>query len=350
MIKNLTIKNFESHKKTELNLHKGVNAIIGDSDKGKSGILRALNWIINNKPSGDSFKSHWGGNTICTLETEQEITREKSKGFNGYYIGDKDDDNIFKAMGQSVPDTITDIINISDSNWQKQLSSPFLLSNTPGEVAKILNKAANLEDIDQSISAINSTLKKEKRELKEKETLLKSYTEKLTAYDDIDDIEKIVTNLETYQSEYDKLEEDIEDIEDIVAGIDLNEKLIVEYRVKLKFEETVISLCEMTEDYEEQEEELETLMEISDSIISVNKRIEKHDKKLEYEDQVNSLLKLHSEVEIIDNDIDELDDLFCDIEDLKTYISEYSIEEKTLKKKFKKLMGDTCPLCEQEIK
>ncbi len=350
MIKNLKIKNFESHKNTSLSFHKGVNAIIGDSDKGKSGILRALNWIINNRPSGDSFKSHWGGNTICSLETEQEITREKSKKFNGYYIGNKDDDNHFKAMGQSVPDTISDMINISESNWQKQLSSPFLLSKSSGEVAKTLNKAANLESIDISISAINSTLKKENRELKEKQTLLKSYDEKLSAYDDIDDIEKIVSRLEKYQDTYDKLEEDIEDIEDIVSGINLNEKLIVEYRVKLKYEKTVISLCKLVEELEDQEEELETLIEISDSIISVNKRVKKHDKKLVYEEQVDSLLKLHGEIEVIGTDIDNLETLFEDIEDLKTNISDYSNKEKTLKKKFKKLIGDTCPLCEQEIK
>ncbi len=349
MIKKIKIQNFESHDNTELNLHKGVNAIIGDSEKGKSGILRALNLIVKNQPSGDSYKSHWGGDTVCSIEIEKKITREKSKKFNGYYIGEKEDDNFFKS-GIGVPDTISDMINIFDSNWQKQLSSPFLLSDSPGEVAKQLNKAANLESIDKSISAINSTLKKENRKLTEKETLLESYEQRLLAYDDIDDIEKIVSNLEKYQEQYDKLEEDIDDIEDIVSGIDLNKKVIAKYGVKLKYEKTVLSLCKLAEEYEDQEEELETLIGISDSINNINKYNKKYDKKLKYEDQVNNLIELSEKSKNIENDIYYMESIVEEIDLLKDDIDEQNKKEKTLTRKFKKLMGSRCPLCEQEIK
>ena len=48
MIKSLHIQNFQSHKKTTLKFHKGINVVIGQSDSGKSAIIRALNWTINN--------------------------------------------------------------------------------------------------------------------------------------------------------------------------------------------------------------------------------------------------------------------------------------------------------------
>jgi len=70
MIKQLTIKNFQSHKKTKLEFSDGVNIIIGQSDSGKTAIIRALNWVVNNKPSGDSFRSHWGGDTNVEITME----------------------------------------------------------------------------------------------------------------------------------------------------------------------------------------------------------------------------------------------------------------------------------------
>ena len=61
MIQSLQINNFQSHKYSVMELHKGVNVIIGPSDSGKTTILRALRWLVWNRPSGDAFRSDWGG-------------------------------------------------------------------------------------------------------------------------------------------------------------------------------------------------------------------------------------------------------------------------------------------------
>jgi len=47
MINSLTIQNFQSHKNTTLEFDNGINIIIGQSDSGKTAIIRALNWVIN---------------------------------------------------------------------------------------------------------------------------------------------------------------------------------------------------------------------------------------------------------------------------------------------------------------
>ncbi|MCK9524299.1 MAG: AAA family ATPase, partial [Limnochordia bacterium] len=39
MIEKLTLKNFQSHKHSELEFAPGLNAIIGQSDSGKSALL-----------------------------------------------------------------------------------------------------------------------------------------------------------------------------------------------------------------------------------------------------------------------------------------------------------------------
>lgn len=50
-IKSIIIKNFQSHANTELELCDGVNVILGNSDVGKTAILRALGWIFLDRKS-----------------------------------------------------------------------------------------------------------------------------------------------------------------------------------------------------------------------------------------------------------------------------------------------------------
>ena len=82
--KRLKIQNFQSHKKTILRLHSGMNAIIGDSDVGKSSIIRAATLVLANKPSGDSFQSNFTDkDTVVEIKLNDDegttITRIKGK-------------------------------------------------------------------------------------------------------------------------------------------------------------------------------------------------------------------------------------------------------------------------------
>jgi exonuclease SbcC len=53
MIDHVAIKNFQSHKNTNIDFQRnGVNVIVGTSDQGKSAILRAILWAVNNRPMG----------------------------------------------------------------------------------------------------------------------------------------------------------------------------------------------------------------------------------------------------------------------------------------------------------
>jgi exonuclease SbcC len=52
MIKSIKIQNFETHIKTHLDLHPGVNVIVGESDEGKSGIIRSIKWNAKKQTAG----------------------------------------------------------------------------------------------------------------------------------------------------------------------------------------------------------------------------------------------------------------------------------------------------------
>ncbi len=54
-IKELHIREFQSHEATALQFHPGLNVLVGPSDSGKSAIVRALRWCLHNEPRGEAF-------------------------------------------------------------------------------------------------------------------------------------------------------------------------------------------------------------------------------------------------------------------------------------------------------
>ena len=154
MIDSLKIKNIQSHKDSELKFSDGVNAIVGTSNNGKSAILRALIWVITNRPLGvDILCSDWAldkkGNQISPMEVEVEknghvLIRCKSKSKNQYLL----DDEELNAIGTDVPPEVKKFFSLSDTNIQKQQDKPFLVSESSSDVAKYFNSMMDLNVID----------------------------------------------------------------------------------------------------------------------------------------------------------------------------------------------------------
>lgn len=155
MIQRVSISNFQSHKNTVLDLVPGVNVIVGASDSGKTAILRALRWLIWNRPSGEAFRSTWGGDTKVDIEAEhRHWFRSKGKENLYHYNG-----STFAAFGSDVPPEVSESLNINESNFQTQLTPHFLISESPGDVAKYFNQVAHLDQIDIGLKRLNSNLR-----------------------------------------------------------------------------------------------------------------------------------------------------------------------------------------------
>lgn len=197
MIKSVKIKNFQSHRKTFLEFDKGVNVIVGASDSGKTAIIRALRWLVWNRPTGDSFCSTWGGNTHVSVETDtHKISRNKGKE-NNYVVQQNDKKPIeFKAFGTGTPTDIQEILNINEINLQQQLDKPFLLSDSPGQVAGFFNKIAGIDLIDNSIKAIQKEIRATTQTITSLKEIVEEENEELKKYDNLDIVEKEIVRLE----------------------------------------------------------------------------------------------------------------------------------------------------------
>lgn len=210
MIKSIKIKNIQSHKETELNLHKGINCIIGSSNNGKSAILRAFYWVRYNRPLGiDSLCSHWAinekGNQIDDMEVTVDngniITRRRTKSENQYIVNNKE----LNVVKSDIPSEVEQAFRLSDTNIQKQLDEPFLLSNTNGEVAKYFNSIVRLDVIDKVLTKAETTRRKNKQEIETLEKIIKNQELKLSQYDWLETSEKLITKYENVKSKNDKL-------------------------------------------------------------------------------------------------------------------------------------------------
>jgi len=152
-LKKLHLQNFKSHKDTTLEFHSGVNAIIGLSAQGKSSIIRALDFVINNETRG-KLNSHWSTDTEVTLD---DVKRVKTKSKNEYYYGD--DETPLTAFGTTPPQVIQNYFNMSkEINWQHQQDPIFMLKQSGGEIADRLNELIDMDIIKDSQKKANSDI------------------------------------------------------------------------------------------------------------------------------------------------------------------------------------------------
>ena len=140
-----------------------MNVICGESDNGKSAVIRAIRWVVENQPQGtDKINSNWNENlkeplSVKLYTDKGYVERIRDKTRNGYNIC-KTGEQIVKldAIGKGVPKEVTEFLNVSDVNFQFQMDPPYLLSKTPGQASEYLNEIVHLDSIDKIMSIADS--------------------------------------------------------------------------------------------------------------------------------------------------------------------------------------------------
>jgi len=289
-IQNLSLQNFQSHKDSFIKFAPGVSVITGDNDSGKTAILRAINWVVNNRPSGEEFRSNWGGDTSVAINIGNKIvTRIRSDKDNIYTLsGEKEP---FKAFGQSVPELIKQHLNINTVNISRQLEGPFLLGMSDADVAKHYNNAVNLDVIDRAISNIASTLRKEKSFLKtetERELVLKN---KLKEYTWLPDAEIQIIKLENLQQNITQDKNDWSILQKQTHAWKELEGVSLSFQIVIKFESDVLSLIAKRNKTDKLLEDYKELYLLIEKLNALNKSSAKLEQIIQYKDKVNTFIQ-----------------------------------------------------------
>jgi len=351
MFKSVSIQNFQSHARTELNFHEGVNVIVGTTDGGKTAIIRALRWLIWNRPSGDALRSRWGGATNVQLETEEGvITRSKDK-IDKYTLRLKGQEDIeFKAIGTSVPAEIQGVLNISEINLQNQHDATFLLSDTPGAVATHFNKVARLDRIDSATSAINGWIRGLKSDVSHLETDIATEKAKLPQFE----------NLEKFEIEIEVLEQMESRLTSMRGKRDTLKKVITQYADLEEEIETLTPLLELeglvtsTLDNITQQDQLQTqadeLHAIIDDLEGLEGKETTANELLPLEPLVLSLLDKYKQLRELKKTKSQLQYLLNQVNLVDDDIVTTGNNVTKLETKFHKEMPDICPLCDTILK
>ena len=195
MLERLRIKNFQSHEDTTLDFVPGINVIAGKSQSGKTAILRAFRLLVKNRPLGLRYLSHFAKDGIvevlCSPFSSAMVKLRKSKSGGQYFLDKRE----FKKFGSSVPDEIEKVLNIGDLNIQGQLDPPFLATDSPGEVARIINRVTKLEDVDVYVSKVTKRINLANKEVVVLERHLFTAEEELKLFADIGDLNGLMIEL-----------------------------------------------------------------------------------------------------------------------------------------------------------
>jgi chromosome segregation ATPase len=348
MIKSLKIQNFQSHKLSTLDFAPGVNVIIGSSDSGKTAILRALRWLIWNRPIGEEFRSTWGGETVIHLETDTDvIDRWKHNYENAYRLNTQTD---FKAFGTDVPEDIIKALNITEINLQGQLDAPFLLSNSPGEVAQHFNKIAKLDKIDAGIQNIQRSIRELGQTIEHSFNQIWNQEQELKQFDHLEKFEAEVEVLEDMGRKLINKRNALKELELTCGELQNTNDEIDEYTKILSLEKQVNTIDNNITLHGEKKVELLKLEHFISHIKRIKNDIDKGEELLKSYDAVNKVIW----------DIDQRDTFKLQLKTLRSDtqyliaiqigINETEDQVKTLQKQFDKEMGNVCPLCGQSIK
>lgn len=356
-IDKVKLHNFQSHKDTEVEFHRGLNVIVGNSDSGKTSILRAIKWVIYNEPSGDYFMREGETEVSVTIwfSTNAVLKRYRTKSKNAYYLKRSNGEEFtFEGFGVRVPQEIIEEIEIDKValdeknsamiNIAEQLEGPFLLTEKNSVRASAIGRLVGVNLVDEALRdtirdnkqiLINlKSMYKREAELKEeieKFDYLEDYEKKLEKLTKIKSKVDILTEkLNKYRelnSRYKKVDEDIEldikvlekysnieKIDNIYSELDLKIPKFFKYN---RYNNIYLKYNKDIENYSEIAEKYINIDDISKKLYDLNEKIYRYNKffKLnrEYADNRKNTKITYLEYKKYEN-INKLENIIKDIE------------------------------------
>jgi exonuclease SbcC len=217
----IVLENFQSHEYTDLELSRGLNIFVGESRQGKTAVLRAFQWVYENKPTGKRVVKI---GTDCAkvtvyLSNGYIITRimeTKRSGKNGYEITDPLTGEVAYHNTKILPE-VQKILGynpfVIDSdlqfnlNFMKQGAGWFLIGDhfSAPLKAKIIGAIYGTHYADAVARELEAEDRKVNEELKRTQTEVQRLEEQVQKYVHLDDLETTISEVEGLLKKIDEL-------------------------------------------------------------------------------------------------------------------------------------------------
>lgn len=359
------IENFQSHERTELELDSGINVIVGQSDKGKSAIIRAIKWVLQNEPKGSDFVRH--GTDFCrvTIETSDgyRITRLKKKNKNIYIVQDPAGRvQKFENFGNEIPEEVLQATGVrkikidADKdfalNISEQLDPPFLLSETGSVKAKTIGSIVKTHLIDAAERDLQRDILNLSGEVKEINAQIEEIDRELLNYGNIVEQGKIIEKM-------DQLIQKLQDINAVAEKLQYLNRRLVGIDQEIKRNAIILSKLKNLSELEVMYSRLKEMFQTQKHLVSLHAKFKDREKGIsetaetlkmlerlpELQQKVEkfeeafaigkTLLELQNALQAVEKEIGKEKEKVCRLKTLSEMQSKADLLEKTL------MMGKT---------
>lgn len=243
-ITSVTLKNFQAHKDTTVQFDKGLNIIVGESNNGKTSILRGILWAIDNQPLGNDFIMAGENDCSVTINFSDGTYIERGRTIKdtGYYKIRYIDDNgkyidqTYRGFTNAVPIEVANVhqmpkVNITKDiethlNVLSQLDGPFLLTESPLVKASAIGRITGTHVIDAAIKESNKTIQSNRK-------LAKSYSEDLQQKENERKQLPDIKSMEAFTKKYAYIVKYITKLNDRVIKLNTNLQQINQYQQQI---------------------------------------------------------------------------------------------------------------------
>ncbi len=264
MFSKLLLKNFRSHKDTLIHLFPGLNVLTGTSCYGKTNIQRALDLLAFNKPSGYRYHSRFAGKAPTEVHAETDegnevsVIKHKTTSKSHFLVNGAQ----YKGLKKSqIPDEVTTALNLGEINFQRAHTKHYLITSTPAEIAKEINRVTGLGIGDVWVSDLAKLINKQKQQITFNEDQLSSKKQSLKAYEQLEDVTDLIKNIDKLKLKLEQLEDELNDM-NVALDLLKTSKVVNAASNKLTLAEKKLnSIEELSNKLEALTEELELIDE-----------------------------------------------------------------------------------------
>ena len=216
----VVIRNFQSHRYTVIDLAEGLNVIAGESNKGKTAVMRAILWCLYNDPKGTDFITT--GETECSVELYFSnggiLERKRTTSSAGSYIVTKPDGTSqeYSGFNNDIPVEVVNAHQMPEVylakdfkcrlNIASQLDTPFLVSESSVVKAAAIGRLIGVQNIDVAIKNVTKDLLGYNKEIKSLTKRIETNLVEIEKYSDLKDLELYIQSIEYIVGLRDKLQ------------------------------------------------------------------------------------------------------------------------------------------------
>lgn len=390
-IKSIELVNIQKHKHITLSLS-GINVLIGETESGKTSILRGILWNILNNTSGEKLLNNDGAKACSVTITcgDDVVSRNWSKSENTYTLNGKK----FSAIRTSVPDEVSKLYAVDSVNIQRRRDVPFMVYYKDTECAKQFGDMLDVSEIDRTIGASNAHVRELKTECDALSATVSSGEKELEELSFVDEaaesfsaIKELVVSADSeerkqerfgvlsdkltqavgYTNKYialgdalkqftalDKFSEDVTHIQDklethttLHTSLMSAEELLDKYSKYLGASRTLTHLNDDASALREISIKGRKLSDLKKEFASLDcSKFENLDEAVK---QLNQITNSAEEIGAIENKVHSLFLLSTDYVQAQTDKTKKEDRYNALERKFKSEMPKVCPLCNQPI-